>query len=140
MQIDTTSEFGQRVERRLREERVIWLTTVRGDGQPLPVPVWFLWDGDSEALMYTQSDTPKLRNIARNSKVALNFNSDFYGGDVVRFEAEARHDSDVPPAHANEAFLEKYRDGIETLGMTPEEFAATYSEPIRFTLSRVRGF
>lgn len=95
VQIDTSTEFGQRVERRLREERIIWLTTVRRDGQPVPVPVWFLWDGGSELLMYSRPNTPKLRNIARNPRVALNFNSDEYGNDVIYFEAEARHDPNV---------------------------------------------
>lgn len=43
---DTTSEAGGHAERRLREERIAWLTTVRADGQPQSVPVWFLWDGE----------------------------------------------------------------------------------------------
>ena len=39
MMIDTMTEFGARVERRLREEPVIWLTTVRDDLLPQPSPV-----------------------------------------------------------------------------------------------------
>lgn len=140
VQIDTSTEFGQRVERRLREERIIWLTTVRRDGQPVPVPVWFLWDGGSELLMYSRPNTPKLRNIARNPRVALNFNSDEYGNDVIYFEAEARHDPNVEPANTNAAFIEKYRDGIASIDMTPDSFAATYSAPVRLRLTRVRGF
>ena len=45
--LDTTTEAGGRAERRLREEAISWLTTVRADGQPQSVPVWFLWDGGS---------------------------------------------------------------------------------------------
>ena len=45
--IDTNSEWGQRVERRLRTEEVIWLTTVDGQGMPQPSPVWFVWDGST---------------------------------------------------------------------------------------------
>jgi hypothetical protein len=44
---DTASEAGRRAEGRLREEGIAWLTTVRADGQPQSVPVWFLWDGGS---------------------------------------------------------------------------------------------
>ena len=44
--LDTTTEAGGRAERRLREEQIIWLTTVRSDGQPQSVPVWFFWDGE----------------------------------------------------------------------------------------------
>ena len=34
--LDTSTDFGARVARRLAEERIIWLTTVREDGQPEP--------------------------------------------------------------------------------------------------------
>ena len=44
--LDTTSEAGSRAEERLRNEEIAWLTTVRPDGQPQSVPVWFLWDGE----------------------------------------------------------------------------------------------
>ena len=40
--LDTTTEAGGRAGRRLREEAISWLTTVRADSQPQSVPVWFL--------------------------------------------------------------------------------------------------
>ncbi len=43
--IDEATEFRARAARRLREERIAWLTTVGGSGMPQQVPVWFLWDG-----------------------------------------------------------------------------------------------
>jgi len=79
---------GARTESRLREEEVVWLTTVRPDGQPQPVPVWFLWDGEG-LLVYSREGQQKLRNVRRNPKVALNFNSDEHGGEVVRAEGTA---------------------------------------------------
>lgn len=36
--------INARVQKRLREEEIAWITTVRRDGQPQPVPVWFLWE------------------------------------------------------------------------------------------------
>ena len=39
--LDTTNEAGGRAERRLREEQIACLTTVRSDGQPQSVLVWF---------------------------------------------------------------------------------------------------
>lgn len=39
-----TTEPGRRAEKRLREEKVALLATVRDDRSPQPVPVWFLWD------------------------------------------------------------------------------------------------
>ena len=56
MKIDTTTEFGQRVMRRLQEEVVVWLTTVDASDTPQPRPVWFLWEGET-FLIYSQPDT-----------------------------------------------------------------------------------
>jgi len=73
--LDDGSEFSVRVARRLREETIVWLTTVTPSGAPLPRPVGFLWDGDDNVLVYSQPGT-RIRNIARNPKVTLNFDGD----------------------------------------------------------------
>lgn len=52
--IDEGTEFGARVARRLREEIVVWLTTVTPASAPLPRPVGFLWDGGEVVSMYSQ--------------------------------------------------------------------------------------
>jgi len=36
---DPSTAFGERVRRLLRDERVIWITTVGKDGTPQPNPV-----------------------------------------------------------------------------------------------------
>ena len=61
---DDSTEIGARAERRLREEEIAWLTTVRADGQPQSVPVWFLWDGDA-FLIYSQ---PGRRNYVTSAE------------------------------------------------------------------------
>ncbi len=136
---DRSTPYGQRVASRLEAEPIIWLTTVTPGGQPLSVPVWFLWDGEEEVLIYSRPDTPKLRNIAAHPKVSLNFDSDGTGGNIVQFDGEAREDTAAPPATAVEAFIEKYRDGIARLGSDPDGFAANYSAAVRVRLTKVRG-
>ncbi len=138
MLIDTTTEFGARVERRLREEPVIWLTTVRDDLLPQPSPVWFLWDGES-FLIYSQPNTPKLRNIAGRPRVALNLDGDGRGGNIIVFSGEARIDTNAPPAHQVPAYAEKYRPGIAGIGMTPDQFSQAYSVAVRVRPTAVRG-
>ena len=69
-EIDTDTEFGQRVARRLESELIGWLTTVSPAGVPVPSPIWFLWDRES-FLIYSQPDVPKLRNVAANPNVTL---------------------------------------------------------------------
>lgn len=137
--IDTSSDFGQRAARRLVEEQVAWLSTVDGNGTPQPVPVWFIWDGQS-AIIYSQPDQAKIRNVERTGRASLNFNSDFHGGDVVVLTGTAEVEPTAPAADQNPAYVEKYADGIASINMTPESFAASYSVPIRVTPAKLRGF
>src|SRR5207248_1463964 len=65
------AERRQHVERRLRSNLMAWLTTVRPDGQPVSVPVWFLVRGDGTILVYSQPGQHKLRNISKNPRVSL---------------------------------------------------------------------
>ncbi len=126
------------VEKRLREEQVIWLTTVRADGMPLPTPVSFLWDGET-VLMYTTPNSVKLSNIAGNPHAALNLNSDEWGREVVVLIGEIHEDRATPPMIQNTMYLEKYRAAIsEGLQMTPESFSKRFSVPLRFTPERIR--
>ena len=128
--IDWSSAFGQRAARRLREEALAWLTTVRADGQPQPSPVWFLWDGET-FLLYSQPDAQKVRNLATNPKVSLHLDDDGSGDDVVSVEGTAEVEPDTPRADHLDGYLAKYRAAIEALGYEPGPFARTYSTAIR---------
>ena len=133
--LDTTSEAGARAEARLREEMIIWLTTVRPDGQPQSVPVWFLWEGET-FLIYSQPGRQKLKNIGSNPRVGLHLNSNARGGDVVRVEGRAEVTQDVPPADEIDEYVEKYRESIVRIGFDPHGFARTYSVALRVTPDR----
>jgi PPOX class probable F420-dependent enzyme len=138
MKIDIDSKFGARVIERLTNEQIIWLTTVRPDGIPQPNPVWFLWDGDT-IVIYSQASAKKVSHVQNNSKVALNFNSAADGDDIVVITGEAHIDPGTPLVTANHAYLEKYRDGIASIGMTPDSMSAAYGTVIRVTPKHVRG-
>jgi PPOX class probable F420-dependent enzyme len=136
--IDERSEFGARAARRLREEAVVWLTTVTPAGAPLPRPVGFLWDGGEIVSMYSQPGA-RVRNIAANPKVTLNFDGDGRGGDIVVLSGTAQVDTDAPAADANPAWLDKYAGQIEQTGITPASYAARFSVPVRIRLTRLDG-
>jgi PPOX class probable F420-dependent enzyme len=138
-QIDTGTEFGARVERRLREEEVIWLVTVNADGTPEPSPVWFYWDGSS-FLIYSRTGTPRERNIRRNGRVALNFNSSNFGNDIVVITGDAEIVDDWPPAHALPEYAAKYGAGFTRIGVTAQQFSSAYPLAIRIRPGRLRGF
>ena len=139
LSIDTTTPFGERAQRRLRDERVAWLATTSDDGTPQPVPVWFLWDGGDSFLIYSKPGTAKLRNIAARPRVSLNLDGNGEGGDVVVILGSATV-SDDPPADALPAYVEKYAAFIARNGWTPASFAAEYTVPLRIAATRLRGF
>ena len=135
---DTNTEFGRRVSVRLEEEQIIWLTTISKRGVPSPRPVWFLWDGDS-FLIYSRPNTYKLDHIRDNQQVALNFDGDGAGGDIIIFSGSAYIDEEAPSADQVTAYIEKYRDGLESLNMSPAQFGESYSVSVRIKPTGLRG-
>jgi PPOX class probable F420-dependent enzyme len=136
--IDTDTPFGQRAQRRLREEKIAWLVTTSDDGTPQPVPVWFLWDRPSSFLLYSRPRTAKLGNIAERPRVALHLDSDGEGGDIVVVLGDAAV-TDDSPAHKVPEYVEKYAGFIARNSWTPESFAADYSVPVRIEATSLRG-
>jgi len=133
------SRSGRQAAQKLRDEEIIWLTTVSPKGQPESVPVWFYWDGET-VLIYSQPNKPKVRNIEANPRVALNFNSDPQANQVVRMSGRATIDASAPKATGVPGMLEKYRESIKRLGTTPEQFAQGYPVAIRITPVKVTAF
>jgi PPOX class probable F420-dependent enzyme len=136
--LDPSSEFGARAARRLREEKLAWLTTVGPNGTPQPVPVWFLWNGEDSILIYSRPEMPKLRNLERNPRVSLHLDGDGKGGDIVVVHGEAGVSTD-PPADQVVEYVAKYTWGFERNNWSAEEFAHLYSVPIRISTRRIRG-
>lgn len=136
--IDESSEFGARVARHLREDVVVWLTTVSRSGAPLPSPVWFLWDSDESVLIYSMVSA-RVRNLAANAHVSLNFDGDQRGGDIVVLSGTAVEEPGAPPVDANADYLAKYAASIVRIGHTTKSFAEKYRVPLRVRITRTRG-
>jgi PPOX class probable F420-dependent enzyme len=129
----------EHVEARLRQNFMAWLTTVRPNGQPESVPVWFLVRDDDSILLYSQPDTVKLRNIAENPKVALALDVTDIGRDIVRLEGTARRAENLPPANEVPAYVAKYRERIGAMFDTADRFAELFSVAVLVTPTRLRA-
>jgi PPOX class probable F420-dependent enzyme len=137
---DLSTPFGERVARRLRDERLIWLITVDAKGMPQPTPVWFLWDeATSTMLIYSRADAKRLAHLQQNPRVALNFDGNGSGGDIIVITGEAQVSPGDPPADQLPAYVEKYRDFIARRYATPENFASIYSVALRIRPIAIRG-
>ena len=136
---DPSSAFGERVRRRLREEQVIWITTVGKDGTPQPNPVGFLLQDDDSILIYNAATANRIGHVAARPRVALHFDGDGSGGDIVVFAGTARRADDIPRPHENQAWLAKYGDGILRMFGSAETFSERFPIPLRVEIARTRG-
>jgi PPOX class probable F420-dependent enzyme len=137
--IDTSTEFGAKVQQRLEDQLLAWLTTVSSDGTPQPNPVWFIWNHGA-FVIFSQPNQTKLANIRRSGRVSFNLESIdeetitiFTGhAEVVPYESISRELLD--------RYAERYADGLKNLNMTRTEYEASYTVPIRFTPEKLRGW
>jgi PPOX class probable F420-dependent enzyme len=132
--------FGERVRARLRDELVIWLTTVGADGTPQPNPVWFLWMEPATLLVYNRTGARRLGHVAGNPRVAVHFDGDGHGGDIVVLTGRAELAPQTPPPAENAEYLAKYGDAITRVSGSAEEFSAAYPVALAVHVERVRGF
>jgi PPOX class probable F420-dependent enzyme len=135
--MDTTSTAALRVQRFLETEPVIWLSSIRPDGAPHLVPTWFVWDGET-IVIRSKPHARKVGNLAHEPRAMLALGDADDDFDVGLLEARAEVLAGERPLP--QAFVTKYRGRIAGLGLTPAEFAATYSATIRLTPARALGW
>jgi PPOX class probable F420-dependent enzyme len=135
---DASTPFGQRVDARLRDDLVAWLTTVGDDGTPQPNPIWFLWDGDT-FLVYNRADAHRLRHVRSRPRVSLSFDSNGQGGDILVITGQAEL-TDEPPPHEVPEYVAKYGEHMRAISGSLADFGQSYPVPIRVHPLRVRGF
>lgn len=71
---------------RLETERNLWLATVRPDGAPHLVPIWFVWH-QNKVYLCTSKNSVKAKNIRANPRVAFALEG---GDDPVLIEGIAK--------------------------------------------------
>ena len=134
------------VEQRLRNDPLVWLITVRPDGRPHVVPVWFFWDGET-FLIFSEPNKQKLRNVQQNPNVSLALDgTGTLGLDVVVVEgtAELLNEPSLSLLKTYPAIAEKYEDllqlaheeGVISKDRDIQAIVADYSQPIRITPTR----
>lgn len=130
--LDLSKRRDVHIDERLRSEAMMWLSTVRPNGRPHIVPVWFLWDGET-ILIFSRPDTQKLRNLRQNDHVMLALDTARLGGDIVTIEGKATLLEGTTLGMNMPVFAEKYAELIARLGQTPDSLTRMYSEVIQVT-------
>jgi PPOX class probable F420-dependent enzyme len=134
--LDLARPRHAQIDQRLRAEPIIWLSTVRPDGRPHLVPVWFWWDG-ATVLIFSKPDSQKVRNLRHNPQVVVALDTADEGEDVALFEGRAELLAEGVAQAILPAFAAKYAALFVRIGSTPERMAKEYSQAIRVTLTKL---
>jgi len=132
--LDLSQPKHAHADERLRNDLMIWLGTVRPDGRPHLVPVWFLWDGE-RILIFSKNDQ-KIKNLGSNKRVMLALDDTKGGDDVVMVEGDATLPERGSVTPALPAYAEKYSAKLAQFGWAGESMGREYSEPISITPTR----
>jgi PPOX class probable F420-dependent enzyme len=133
--LDFSREHDAHIDRRLRAEPIIWLSTARPDGRPHLVPIWFLWDGRT-ILIFSEPGAQKVRNLRHSRHVVLALDTADEGEDVVIVEGEAMLLQDGTVDSTLPAYAGKYGRLMGRIGTSPALMAARYTQAIQVTPTR----
>jgi PPOX class probable F420-dependent enzyme len=137
--MDSNSLAAFRVQRFLETEPVIWLSSVSQNGAPHLVPTWFAWDGEAIVIV-SKPGAVKVRNLRADPRAMLAVGDAEADFDVGLLEARADLSPDPTPPGLPAGFAAKYAAKIDQLGLTPAQFAGTYSQVIRLTPVKALGW
>ena len=123
----------------LREDPVVWLSSVQRDGRPHVVPVWFHWDGD-RIVAFSKPNARKVDNLRDHPSVMLAVGTPGPDFEVELIEATAELPEQDASAVMPEGFGAKYRDLLRRAGLSVQRFAEVYSQPIVLRPTRFLGY
>ena len=126
--LDPADPVHAEVLARLASDHIGWLTTVRADGSPHAVPVWFLWH-DGRLLVMSEPRTAKVTNVRRGSPALLHLHTRADGNGVVVLSGPAvvsdRTSTQWLP-EIGDAYTAKYAEAMVAYGMGLEPIAEKF--------------
>jgi PPOX class probable F420-dependent enzyme len=133
------SDARSNAEEALRRDSVVWLSSVRPDGRPHLVPVWFHWDGE-RIVAFSKPSARKVGNLRDQPFVMLAVGTPGPDFQVELIEATA----ELPETPATDimptGFGAKYRELLRRAGLSVQRFAEVYSQPIVLRPTRFLGY
>jgi len=102
--------LDEQVRSVLSQPVIVRLTTIRPDGYPHTVPVWFMLDGE-ELVLFSLRDNRKVRNILANPKGCLAIGGDPVGSPCYLIDGDLVVEDD--PDHQMAARITNHYESPE---------------------------
>ena len=134
-----TRSDDRHIAGRLSAEAIIWLGTVRPDGRPHNVPVWFAWH-DPTMLIFSMPRTAKVSDMQRSPAVSLALDSADGGQDIVLAEGRAKliTAAGEHPHFLAGQFRQKYSSSLGDTSF--EDWRSTFSQPVLIHVDRIMAW
>jgi PPOX class probable F420-dependent enzyme len=134
--LDMARSEDRHIAGRLSAEAIIWLGTVRPDGRPHNVPVWFAWH-DPTMLIFSMPRTAKVSDMRRSPAVSLALDSADGGRDIVLAEGRAKliTAGDEHPHFLAGQFRHKYSSFLGEMSF--EDWRSAFSQPVLIHVDRI---
>ena len=123
----------------LASDSVVWLSSVRPDGRPHLVAVWFLWDGE-RVLAFSKPHARKVENLRHDPHVMLAVGTPGPDFDVELIEADAELPATPTAELMPSGFGKKYAALLRRAGLSVQRFMEVYSQPIVLRPTRFVGY
>jgi PPOX class probable F420-dependent enzyme len=108
---EITSESLAKIAAQMQDAKNIWFASVRPDGRPHLVPIWFVWH-EGKVWISTGVGSRKDKNIQQNPHVSVSLED---GTNPVVIEGEARQETDLTIRdQLAPLFMEKYEWDFRT--------------------------
>jgi PPOX class probable F420-dependent enzyme len=121
----------------LLRESILWVTTVKPNGQPQTLPVWFIVDGDD--LIIWSMKGARSRNLETNPLVSAHISDDGRGSRVLSIEGTASIEPELGLPGDNSSYVDRYQGLIDEYEMTWDTYNSQYNIPVRIRPTKVRS-
>jgi PPOX class probable F420-dependent enzyme len=118
------------IYKKLKHDRYAWLITVDPTGVPLPMLVWFGFDGN-RLTVYSQPRTSLVTHVFEHPSVSLHLESDGVGSGLIIVGGTAAVTAEAVDPREDTIYWAKYHVEAQALGMTAA--IASYSARITIT-------